>query len=166
MAGSWLDALLGAIFNSGTAVPISGGLNFTGGLRAVLNRSTARVDASLVNPPNASAVQVAWSPVDGDSDTLEVLAAGHDPGFYLVGTAVTFTAEPSDGTFAPTLTWSDGSADGEIIGDAMAASAIVTAPPQLVYSDGSAAITITWAPTTTDEMVAGTVRANALRVSG
>ncbi len=47
MARNWLDALLGAIFNSSVEIPISGGLNFKGRLTAVLNSVTGVIDVSL-----------------------------------------------------------------------------------------------------------------------
>lgn len=166
MAGSWLDALLGAIRNSGTSVPLSGGLNFAGGLRAVLNRVTGVVDVALVNPPIAPAEQSSWSPVEGDSDTLEAVAVGHDAGFYLVGAQVSFPASPSDGDFTAIVTWSDGVSAGEITGAAVPAAGLVYAAPALVYSDGGSAITVRFTSTVTDETATGVVRATAQRVSG
>lgn len=167
MAGSWLDAILGAIRDRGTSLPLMGGLNFTGGLKATRNTASARIDVSLVNPPQTPAVQTEWEPVGAvPSDTLEAMPEDHEPGFYLVGTQVSFGTAPVDGTFTPTFTWSEGASDGEIVGEAIDAAELIAAPPQLVYSDGSAAITVTWESTTTDETASGTVRAVALRVSG
>jgi hypothetical protein len=42
----WLEALLGKVFNSGVAIPLSKGLNFTGGLVATLNPSTKQIDVT------------------------------------------------------------------------------------------------------------------------
>lgn len=51
MAGSWLDALLGAVFDSGNSIPLGGGLNFAAPLTATKNPTTGVVDVTL---PDAS----------------------------------------------------------------------------------------------------------------
>lgn len=43
----WLDALLGRIKNSGSDLALGSGLNFTNGLRAVLNQSTSAIDVDV-----------------------------------------------------------------------------------------------------------------------
>jgi hypothetical protein len=160
---SWLDALLGAIYDRGTALALSGGLNFTGGLKATLNRTDGRIDAALVNAPQAITSQTG---VDATSPfSLTVLAAGHSAGFYLVGCQVELAAdELSVGDLTPTWTWSNGDVSGSAEGDPLGDGFVRTAIPQLVYSDGSDPIAVAWATTLTGDEVA-IVRGTSLRVS-
>lgn len=51
MAGSWLDAILGAVFSRGVSIPLGGGLNFTAPLTATKNPTTGVIDVVL---PSAS----------------------------------------------------------------------------------------------------------------
>lgn len=43
---AWLDALLGRIFYNGVSIPLSKGLNFTGGVKALLNTTTKQIDVT------------------------------------------------------------------------------------------------------------------------
>ncbi len=63
MAGSWLDALLGAAFNRGVAVPLGGGLDFLAPLTAARNPTTGRVDIGL---PDESIEADQVAPVDAN----------------------------------------------------------------------------------------------------
>lgn len=51
---AWLEALLGKVLNSGVSIPLSKGLNFTGGLAAALNPSTKQIDV-VASPTQANA---------------------------------------------------------------------------------------------------------------
>jgi hypothetical protein len=55
----WLEALLSKVFNSGVSIPLSKGINFTGGLVAALNPSTKQIsvalDAAAVAPTHLAA---------------------------------------------------------------------------------------------------------------
>lgn len=44
---SWLDALLGRLFNSGSELALGSGLNFTNGLRATPNPTTKVIDVDV-----------------------------------------------------------------------------------------------------------------------
>lgn len=56
--GGWLNALLGRIFNSGTSLPLAGGLNFTGGLQAVTNEEENRIDVTFTGEGSGSVLSV------------------------------------------------------------------------------------------------------------
>src|SRR5690606_20847178 len=58
----WLEALLGKVLNSGIAIPLSKGLNFTSGLVAALNQSTKQID-------------VTFSPTQGNANAIAPLIA-------------------------------------------------------------------------------------------
>lgn len=169
MAGSWLDALLGAVFNSSSSVPIAGGLNFSGGVKAVLNRVTGRVDVSLTNPPRAPGTSDAFDPTVDDSDVVEVLPDGHDAGFYLVGAQCSYAGSEAVSAPSFTISWASDalSFTREVEGEDVSGSQSGWhMPPALVYSDGSAPLTAQFLSGVTTGSLTATFRATALRVSG
>lgn len=167
MAGSWLDALLGKIRNAGAELPLSGGLNFASGLKATLNRATGVVDVTQTNPPQVPATQTGWDPAAGDSDVLETMAAGHDPGFYLIGINATVTGTITGGSMVGAFTWGVDGAGASGTGSAGHTDSRTYRSTSLpVYSDGSAALTAQLTSTVTGSGLTAVVRAFALRVSG
>ena len=48
---AWLEALFGKVLNSGVVIPLSKGLNFTGGAVATRNPSTNVIDVTIPYAP-------------------------------------------------------------------------------------------------------------------
>jgi hypothetical protein len=165
---AYLEALLGAVSNDGASIPIASGLNFTDGVQVVPNAITKRNDVSLINPPQPIVSQADWNPDSSNpSDDLEVMAAEHPAGFYLVAISVSFTdGTIGSGGVSPVFTWHSDAADRDItLTEIPGSSGGYAQGSQVVYSDGSAAITAGFVSTIDGEGLNAIVRANAVRLS-